>query len=258
MANTEVLTSEEIDKLPVHTISSEFDKLQDMKKQSDAQLYAMGMSKEDVLKFKSTSVKNLVLENANETLTDNRMLEKGLSKNTIQNIREGNYDAISESDAEKASAELHLGLGNWAHSGTSANCSIYWWWADKPLNRWTDTIASYITNGFDVTASSTCLVKYAELNSMTPDADKRYGLSYAESSHVARFDFPVIQFSTKWAQAGKAFVSHIGQNMSGVPIQFTGNYYHQWYPIDIFIDLWGVIHFDPKEGKLYTVQDTFY
>lgn len=257
MENDETLTADEIKCLPSHTVSLEYENLEDMQAQPAEKLYAMGMTAAEVEKFQSTSVKDMVLEHANATLTDERMREKGLAETTIAAIRNGDYDSVTEAEARRASAELNLGLGNWAHAGTSANCSIYWWWSDKPLNMWEDTVSSYITNGFDVTASSTCRVDYADLDSMTPDTEKRYGLSYASSSHVARFDFPMVDYD-KWAQSGKAFVAHIGQAMSGVPIEFTGNYYHQWYPIDISIDIGGFVIFDPDEGDLTSTSDIFY
>ena len=137
------------------------------------------------------------MDNANETLTDERLREKGLEDNTIQAIREGDYDEVSEAEARRASAVLKLGTGEWAHAGSSANCCIYWHWEDKPLNLWTDTVSSSITNGFDVTANSTCKVGYGDLNSMSSDQDARFDLvpSTEEDpipNHIARFDFPLI------------------------------------------------------------------
>lgn len=221
------------------------------------------MTKDEVEKFQSTNVKDMVLENANETLTDERMREKGLEDNTIQAIREGNYDEVSETEARRASAELKLGLGEWAHAGSSANCCIYWHWEDKPLNLWTDSISSSITNGFSVAGSSTCLVGYGDLDSMTSDTDVRFDMTISTPdnyipTNMVVFDFPMVKFSTKWAIAGKAFVGHIGQVMSGVPITFVGYYYHQWYPIRFTIDDHGLINYNKLYGRLYSESGTFY
>ena len=256
LENKETLTGDEIECLPSYSVFSEFEKLEDMQAQPIEKLYAIGMTAEEVKEFKSTSVKDMVLENADETLSDERLREKGLDEDAIQAIRNGDYNALTEAEARRASAELHLGLGNWAHAGTSANCSIYWWWDDKPLNKWEDTVSSYISNGFEVTGSSTCKVNYADLDSMTPDTEKRFSAQDTDATHVSRFDFPMVDYD-KWAQSGKAFVAHIGPAQSGIPINFTGRYYHQWYPTDIRFD-GELIHFNPAEGILYTVRDTFY
>lgn len=263
MANDEFLSPDEIASLPNYSSFYEFDKLEDMKSMSASQLYAKGMTKNEVEKFQSTTVKEMVLDNANETLTDERLREKGLEDNTIQAIREGDYDEVSEAEARRASAVLKLGTGEWAHAGSSANCCIYWHWEDKPLNLWTDTVSSSITNGFDVTANSTCKVGYGDLNSMSSDQDVRFDLvpSTEEDpipNHIARFDFPMVNFSTKWAIAGKAFVAHNGPSPSGVPIRFTANYYHMWYPFDIHFDPFGIMILDPDEGAHYSVSGTYY
>lgn len=120
----------------------------------------------------------------------------------------------------------------------------------------------------DVTANSTCKVGYGDLNSMSSDQDVRFDLvpSTEEDpipNHIARFDFPMVKFSTKWAIAGKAFVAHNGPSPSGVPIRFTANYYHMnyyhmWYPFDIHFDPFGIMILDPDEGAHYSVSGTYY
>lgn len=259
LENDEMLTAEEIEKLDSVVQVSEFDKLEALQQQPDSSLYEVGMTKKEIKDFKNSSVKNMVLENANKTLSDEQMEKDGLEKDTIQNIRNENFDDVTEAEARALTAELTLGIGNCARAGNSCNYNVYWHWDRYPTFNYTDVLASSISDGYSVGGNSTAKIGYANVNTTTPIQYERIYPVGAQEGGVARFDIDMELSNGLYAQSGKAFVGNTGYYSPDYGIRVNAEYFHNWLGAlsNVSISPVGHISFTPKSGELTTIDPVF-
>lgn len=252
MSSSDTLTFEEIASMPGSVVANEYDELQVLKKQPVSELYNLGMNSDEVEMIKTTSVKEMVLDNAS-TFSNKTLKEKGLDDETISDIRNGNYDSVTESEARLAAGQIAIGIGSVSRAGTSANYNIYWHWDVKPLQQWTDTLVGSIDNGYSTTVSSTAKVGYAPMGGTTADPSMEERVTPIRNQNQAIFDISMWNDTgSGWAVSGKAFVATKGSDLGALGPH--AEYFHAWLSIPEITINWGVVSFPIDAGTKHTAD----
>lgn len=256
MANDDTLTFDEIKSLPGATVTAEYDVLLDLKVTPVSELFRMGMSQSNVERIKTKSVKELVLENA-ATYPDEVLESKGLSAETIQAIQTGNYDAVTEAEARRVSAELALGIASISRVGNQLNYTVYWHWDNsRPLNLIEDVVVTTITNNYSVMSGATGKLYFALLSSMDEDLETRIYPSKLEGTNGLRYDIAMqypAPVGERWTKSGKVFVPTA--NGYAGPVDIFAEYFHRWTTVTISVAN-GSISFPIGTGELTKTHTT--
>ena len=234
MANDDTLTFDEIKSLPGAIVAEEYDALIDLKVTPVSELFHMGMSPADVERIKTKSVKDLVLENV-ATYPDEFLESKGLSADTVQAIKTGNYDVVSESEARRVGAQLALGIASISRVGNQLNYTVYWHWDNsRPLNLIEDVILTTISNDYCIQGGSTGKAYYAPINSMEEDMEERIYPSSEVGTNGIRYDIAMqypAPVGNRWTKSGKAFVP-TQYGYAGV-VDIFAEYFHKWTDVTV-------------------------
>ena len=238
MNSDEVLSYEELVSMPGGSITNEAQLLQELKTKEKATLKSMGIPEKDINELKTKSVKELVLDNA-ASLSDTELLEKGLSQETVYNIKQGQYDAVSENDMMRAAANMAFRIGSAARAGTSCNYNIFWAWNSKPFTKYTDYVAGEISDGYWITGQSQAVITYSDEAGVLSDTTDRIYPVQATNDGVC-FKFPMQKATSsgpRYCRAGKAFVATAGNYSPNGPLLANASYFHSWTPNGLTISV---------------------
>lgn len=224
LANDEMLSFDEIARMPGASIRSEFDVINDLKSMHPSELKSIGLKNADIEKIKTKSAKEIILDHA-ATLPDTLLKSKGLTDNEICAIKAGNYQAISEVDVQAASSKLAFNIASCARAGNSCNYSIYWHWDAEPILKYQDTIAATISHGYWMTGNVTAKIGYGALGTTNSTMIYRHSPTYA-SGPSCRFDMQMARGNV-WCQSGKAFVATLGDSSPSGALIARAEYCHQ-------------------------------
>ena len=245
LANEDTLTFEEIASLPNATIVSEYDKIVALKSLPVSELKELDMEETDIMILQTKSAKEIVLDHA-ATFSIDRLLEKGLSIETVQAIKAGEYKKVSNTEARLSSAEVSLGIGNASRAGTSCNYNIYWHWSDEPVFTYTDHIYAGIGSNYSLTTGCTALLYYEDEAGVVPPIDDQRITPKHLTSDTCRYDIPMRAYTStgpQYCQAGKAFVGTEGNYIPSGAIVAHASYVHsqtrEEAVIDWDFDIWG-------------------
>lgn len=228
LASGDTLTYEELLTLPGTSVRSEFESIEEMKKMPSEKLHKMGLTSEDVQMIKTEETSDIILEHA-ASLTNEELQKKGLSSDTIKKIKEGNFEAVSDSDIQKASTQLAFNIASVARSGNSANFNIYWHWDVEPTLKYEDYVTGSISDGYWPTGTCTAILYYNDEAGVLGQTETRIGPSATGNS--VKFTFPMRQYTSlgpRYCAAGKAFVGTLGNYSPDWSLIANADYFHSY------------------------------
>lgn len=254
--NTECLTFEQLVAMSGTSITYEVDTIRDFQKLSDEQLEDLQVTDSDVEMLRTKAAEEIVLDHA-ANLSDSILKEKGLSRQSIDNIKSGNYSNLTSTDIRAASSKLAFNIANIHRTRGSANYTVHWRWDTPPAVGFTDKIAAGISNYYATGGGATAVLYYIDQSGAHPQEDRRIGGKVKGSTAV--FEIPMT-----WAYSssdirvclgGRAFVPVTPTSYPEPSIlQASAAYIHglipKGLPLKVSVNFAGVlsIEFDLSQG----------
>lgn len=253
LKNDAVPSFAELCKMDGTTVTAEYDILNQNKRLSNSELKTQGISSQEINELRQYSTAELVGGNA-QSLSDEELIQRGVSVEGINCLRNKQYNLIKEKDLRAMSAQLAFNIASPSRAGTSANFVIYWHWDSQPLKKYQDVVSASISDGYVVTGQSTCKLTYQDWAQKVPNTTKRISPSgYAGGQTY--FVFPMkAYYSTgpQWCRYGKAFISTTGTVVPPV-LGAAAQYFHTIASdkINIGITIRGITISGPEGSRSY-------